>query len=163
MIARAILLLLLLLLLVFPGSHADGDEPGGVFIGVDAALSVAELIATKEGYSLPKRDLESGFTTPYWFESNDCASPKGYASITFNINTHPRNHLAIHLTTGQVIDVFSCEIFEYPELRRFQAHITRLTHAPKKTPDQLADDVACENPRVVTEPNTAQTSPSAHH
>lgn len=152
---------LLLILMFTEPAHAT-EQPSGVFIGVESALSVAEVIATREGYSLPKRDIDSALGSPYWFESDGCSSQNGFAFITFNINTHPRNHLAISLSTGQVIDEFSCEVFEYPELQRFQTRIRELTHAPKKTPNQLADEVGCENPTIVTRSTPAEPGPSPH-
>jgi hypothetical protein len=71
----------------------------------------------------------------------------GYTSIGFYINGNIRSSISISDTTGQAIDLNTCEIFDYPELGPFQEQMMRLSKAKKKTPQELADDAGCGSPK----------------
>jgi hypothetical protein len=116
-----------------------------VNIPTSDALMVAQIIARNEGYDIRN-------TKRYYFEVLDCPAPlvEGYTSIDFLINGQGRSSISINNDTGQALDMNSCEIFDYPELRPFQEDIMRLTKVKRKTPRELADDVGCGRPRVLT-------------
>ncbi len=112
------------------------------------ALRVAQTIARHEGYDI--RD-----TGKYYFDvlgSTEKPLLDGYVSIGFYINGSIRSSISISETTGQAFDMDSCEIFDYPDLRPFQEQILRLSKARRKTPQELADEVGCSPPRVLTKP-----------
>ena len=116
-----------------------------VNIPTSDALMVAQIIASNEGYDIRN-------TKRYYFEALDCPKPllEGYTSMGFSISGQARSSISINNDTGQALDMNSCEIFDYPELRPFQEDIMRLTKVKRKTPQELADDVGCGRPRVLT-------------
>jgi hypothetical protein len=122
-------------------------------------VRIAQLIARDEGYDLDKdiRDPRTGEKIAYWFDSLD-GSPQGpllagYTSIGFYINTHIRSGISINDATGQTLDMTSCELFDYPDLRPFQEQVMRLSGTTKrKTPEELADEVGCESLRIDSTP-----------
>ena len=118
-----------------------------VYIPASDALMVAQIVARNEGYDIRN-------TKMYSFDTLDCPAPlvEGYRSIGFYINGNVRSGISISETTGQAFDMTTCEIFDYPELRPFQKDIMRLTKVKRKTPQELADDVGCGRPRVLTRP-----------
>jgi hypothetical protein len=127
---------------------APQAKPELIHIMTSDALKVAEIIARNEGYDI--RD-----TKLYSFDSLDLQGRRlleGYTSIGFYINGNVRSGISISETTGQALDMTTCEIFDYPELRPFQEQIMRLSKAKRKTPRELADDVGCGRPRVLTKP-----------
>lgn len=126
---------------------AAQPERAIVHIPTSDALKVAQVIARNEGY-----DIED--TKLYYFDSLDSQGRllEGYTSIGFYINGNARSAISISETTGQALDMDSCEIFDYPELRAFQEQILRLSKAKRKTPQELADDAGCDPPIVLTKP-----------
>lgn len=117
-------------------------------IATSDAIDFARMIAHGEGYDVRKTDL-------YTFESaDDRGKPfvEGYTTIGFNIDASPRNLIAINNRTAQAIDFNTCEIFDYPDLKPFQERRMHLTKAPRKAPQELAADVGCSSPRVLTKP-----------
>jgi hypothetical protein len=116
-------------------------------IPTSEALKVARIIARDEGYDIRNTKL-------YYFDSLDSQAPfiAGYVSIGFYVNGNVRSGISISETTGQALDMTTCEIFDYPELRPFQERILRLSKARRKTPRELADEVGCDPPRVLTKP-----------
>lgn len=126
---------------------APQAKPEPVHITTSDALRVAQIIARNEGYDI--RD-----TRLYSFDTLDSGHRfiEGYTSIGFYINGNVRSGISISETTGQALDMTTCEIFDYPELRSFQEQILRLSKAKRQTPQELADDVGCDPPRLLTKP-----------
>src|SRR5664280_917029 len=52
----------------------------------------------------------------------------------------------------QVMDFNTCEVFDYPDLRPFQAQVMRLNKERPKTAEELAGDAGCGSPKVLTKP-----------
>lgn len=113
------------------------------------AVDLARMIARDEGYDVTK-------TTVYSFELLMSSDGKpfvhGYTSIVFDINGRHRNLIAISNFTGQAIDYNTCEIFDFSDLRPFQEQVIRITKAKRKTTQELANDVGCTAPKVLSNP-----------
>jgi len=126
---------------------APQAKPVSVHITTSDALRVAQIIARNEGYDIRNTKL-------YSFDTLDSGHRllEGYASMGFYINGNVRSGISISETTGQALDMNTCEVFDYPELRPFQEQILRLSKARRQTPQELADDVGCDSPRVLTKP-----------
>jgi hypothetical protein len=141
-IAPSILLALILL-------PVPQNQPVTVHITTSDAIDLARMIARGEGYDVTK-------TIVYSFDLLTGPEGKpflqGYTTIDFDINGDERNLIGINDSTGQTIDYNTCEIFDYPDLKPFQEQIIHLTKAARKTPQQLADDVGCDPPRVLDRP-----------
>jgi hypothetical protein len=120
-----------------------------VHIPTSDAVDLARMIARDEGYDVTK-------TAVYSFDLLTTSGGKpfhrGYTSIGFDINGNPRNLIAISDSTGQAIDYNTCEVFDYPELRPFQEQMIRLSKVKRKTAQELADDVGCGSPKVLSKP-----------
>lgn len=129
-----------------------------VHITTADAIDLARKIAHDEGYDVNK-------TTVYSFDLLTAADGKpfqpGYTSVGFDINGNPRNLILINDSTGQAIDYNSCEIFDYPNLRSFQKRLMRLSNSRRKTPSELAKDIGCDAPKVLSKPliNESDKSP----
>jgi hypothetical protein len=139
---RSILLIHLLLL-------AFQAQSVAVHIATSDAVDVARMIAKDEGYDV--RD-----TKVYYFDLLQTQDGKpllsGYTSVGFYINGNIRSSISISETTGQAVDMNSCEVFDYPDLRPFQERIVQLSKARRKTALELADDAGCSSPKVLTDP-----------
>jgi hypothetical protein len=120
-----------------------------VHMATSDAIDFARLIAHDEGNDVTK-------TRIYSFDLIEGEDGKplvqGYVTIGFDINGSHRNLIAISESTAQAIDVNTCEVFDYPDLKPFQDWIIRLSEAHKRTPQELATDVGCSNPAVLTTP-----------
>lgn len=118
-------------------------------IPTSEVVRVAQTIARNEGYDLRQTKYN------YYFDalgSTEKPLLEGYTSIGFYINGNIRSTISISETTGQAFDMNSCEIFDYPELRPSQDQILRLSKAKRKTPQEMADEVGCSPPKVLTKP-----------
>jgi len=138
--------LIFLVILMLPTPQA---QPVIVHVTTSDAVDLARLIAKEEGYDV--RD-----TKVYYFDLLQTQDGKplltGYTSIGFYINGNIRSSISISETTGQTIDMNSCEVFDYPDLKPFQERIVHLSKAKRKTAQELADDAGCSSPKVLTEP-----------
>lgn len=117
-----------------------------VYIPTSDAVRIAQMIAIDEGYDISNTDI-------YYFDSLDMqAKPlvTGYTSMGFYMNAQIVNMFSINDETGQVIDMNSCEIFEYKNLLPFQNKILKLSKSKIKAEKELADEVGCLSPVVVT-------------
>ena len=147
------------MLIFWAATLVPGTRPSvRVHITTGDAVEVARRIARDEGYDLDHevRSPGTGEKIAYWFDSLD-GSPQGpllegYTSIGFYINSHIRSGISINNSTGQTLDMTSCELFDYPDLRPFQEQMRRLSGTAKKTPEELADEVGCESLRIDSKP-----------
>jgi hypothetical protein len=133
-------------LLLCASAAAAALQSPALDIPTSDAVDVARLIARAEGYDVSRTDI-------YSFEQlTNSGKPfhQGYVAIGFNINGNARNLILINARTGQAIDYNTCEIFDFPSLRPFQVKVTRLTKAEPESPEDLADEVGCANPKVLT-------------
>lgn len=125
-----------------------------VHITTSDAIDLARIVARNEGYDVRN-------TKVYYFDLLMTSDGKpvlpGYTTIGFYINGNVRSSISISDSTGQTIDLNTCEVFDYPELKPFQQRIMRLSKARKKTLQELADDVACGSPKVLNRPNGSPT------
>ncbi len=122
------LILLILLVLLLP--QASQAQSVILHITTSGAVDLARMIARDEGYDVRN-------TKVYYFETLDTQGKHlldGYTSIGFFINVHIRSTISISETTGQAIDMNSCEIFDYPDLKPFQEQIISLTKPVPVTP-----------------------------
>ena len=139
----SIISLVLLLFAVPP------DPSVVVHIPTSDAVDLARMIAKDEGYDV-------GDTKVYYFDlliTRD-GQPllKGYTSLGFYINGNIRSTISISETTGQAVDMNSCEVFDYPDLKPFQEQMMHLSKAKMKTAKELADEAGCASPEVLTKP-----------
>ncbi len=119
-----------------------------VFIPTSEVVRVAQIIAQDEGYDIRKKSI--------YFDLLQTRDGKplldGYTSIGFYIDAQPRNSISINNETGQTIDMFSCEVFDYPDLQSFQRGMVGLTKVRFKSPQELASDAGCDVPKVLRRP-----------
>jgi hypothetical protein len=115
-----------------------------VHIETSSAIDYARLIARHQGYDVSNTRL-------YTFDQLDFKIAE-YIAIDFRIEIHPGNLILISQSTGQAIDFNGCEIFAYPDLMPFQNQIMGITKVKPKTPGELANDVGCDHPKVLTKP-----------
>jgi hypothetical protein len=137
-----------LLLVIFVCSIAY-TENVTIHIPTSEVVRIAQIIAKNEGYQISNHNL-------YYFDSLDTQGTplvRGYTSIGFYINGNIRSTISISEITGQAIDMNTCEIFDYPELKPFQKQMIQLSKAKIKTAQELADDVGCSSPKVLTKSN----------
>lgn len=125
-------------------------HPGKIIMHITTsdAVDFARLVAADEGYDVADSNT-------YYFDllGLDGRRPlKGYVSIGFYVGGSIRSSISISETTGQAIDMNSCEIFDYPNLLPFQERMMRLSKAKRKTARELADEAGCESPTVLNEP-----------
>jgi hypothetical protein len=119
-----------------------------VHITTSDAVEFAQMVARDDGYDIKNDKV-------YFFDSLDANGKyllRGYTSIGFYIKGNIRSSISISETTGQAVDMNSCEIFDYPDLTPFQEQILRLSKAKRKTARELANEVGCASPKVLTEP-----------
>ena len=116
-----------------------------VHIATSDAVRFAQIVARDEGYDI-KNDKR------FFVDLLDKQGKpllRGYTSIGFYINGNIRSSISISETTGQVVDMNSCEIFDYRDLRPFQEQMIRLSKAKLKTAQELAADAGCSPPKVL--------------
>ncbi len=136
----------LLTLLMLPAAQCQTVR---VHITTSDAIDLARIIARDEGYDVTK-------TKVYSFDLLTAPSGRpfqqGYTSIGFDISGNPRNLILISDTTGQAIDYNTCKIFDYSNLKPFEERMMRLSKAKRKTPRELAKDVGCSSPKMLSKP-----------
>jgi hypothetical protein len=136
----------LLALLVLPMTQGQSVI---VHIPTSDAIDLARMIAKDEGYNVSDTKV---FSFDLLMTNDGKPLLQGYTSIGFYINGDPRNTISFNNMTGQAIDMFSCEVFDYPEVRSFQEDMIRLSKVKRKTAQELADDAGCSSPKVLTNP-----------
>ena len=110
-------------------------------------IDYARLIARDSGYDVAD-------TRVYGFSINtphDSLVP-GYTTIQFIEHEHVIKVIMVNNRTGQAIEFNLCEIFDYPNLKPWQELFIGRSNAVLKTPQELADDVDCRGPKVLTDP-----------
>jgi hypothetical protein len=137
---------ILLVLLLLPASPTQSVI---VHIPTSDVVDLARMIARDEGYDV--RD-----TKVYYFDLLETQDGKpllsGYTSVGFYINGNIRSSISLSETTGQAVDMNSCEVFDYPDLKPFQERIIHLTKAKRKTAQELANEAGCSSPKVLNKP-----------
>lgn len=114
------------------------------------AIDLAGIIARDEGYDLRIQTIDYSFDMA--IDSGGHPIVPGYTSVIFEVNAVANNLIAINNSTGQAIEVNSCQVFDYPDVKPFQEQMMRINKAKKKTAQELADDVDCGIPTVLTKP-----------
>jgi hypothetical protein len=142
LVRAAALLVAILFALPFGQSTA-------IHVMASDAIDLARLVARDEGYDVRNTKV---YSFDFLITSDGKPLIRGYTSVGFYINGSVRSGISISETTGQTIDMDTCEVFDYPDLRPFQEEIVRLSKARKKTPDELAQDAGCSPARILTKP-----------
>ena len=135
-LVRAAALLVVILLTLPLGQSAT------THVMASDAIDLARLVARDEGYDVKNTKV---YSFDFLITSDGKPLIRGYTSVGFYINGNVRSGISISETTGQTIDMNTCEIFDYPDLRPFQEEIMRLSKARKKSPDELAQDAGCRS------------------
>ena len=77
---------------------------------------------------------------------------RGYTTIHVLEHSHPIYIIMLNDSTGQTIDFNWCQVFDYPDLKPWQDRVLRATNAKPKTPQELAREVGCSDPKVLSKP-----------
>jgi hypothetical protein len=122
------------------------------FIPTSDAIDVAEKVAKGEGYSLADR-------TKFFFDLMLDKSGKplfpGYVTIGFYWNSDSVSAISISESTGQVLDINQCVLFDYPSLRTFGKNVRRGTGLPPLSMDELGKKIGCDSIRRLSVPRKA--------
>jgi hypothetical protein len=130
-----------------------GIQSGAVvnknFIPTSDAIDVAEKVARGEGYSLADR-------TKFFFDLLLDKSGKplfpGYVTVGFYWNSETVSAISISESTGQVLDMNQCVLFDYPSLRTFGQNVRRGTGLPPLSIDELGKKIGCDSIRRLSAP-----------
>jgi len=123
-----------------------------IHITTSDAVKLAQMIARDEGYDIRNDKVYYFDMLPSSASSDVKPLLQGYTSIGFYINVQIRSSISINEQTGQAIDVDTCEVFDYPDLKPFQRMMTGMSKARLKSPQELAHDAGCESPKVLSKP-----------
>lgn len=104
--------------------------------------SIAKQIATEEGWPIDQKG--------YTFDPMTPTEDDGFDSIGLYKDAHLVRMYSINRTTGDIVDFMrGCDVFQFPDLKPFQAQIRSATHSPGLTPEQLAAKAGCPKLTVV--------------
>jgi hypothetical protein len=105
--------------------------------------SIAKQIATDEGWPIDQKG--------YTFDPMTPTDDDGFDSIGLYHNAHLVRMYSINRTTGDIVDFMrGCDVFQFPDLKPFQAKIRSATHSSGLTTEQLAAKVGCPKLTIVS-------------
>jgi hypothetical protein len=109
-------------------------------------IDYGRAIARDNGYDV-------GNTKAYSFSLPSEVFKEGYTTVALEIaGGRPVTYL-INNATGQALEFYTCQIFDFPDLKPWQERSVQASQANPKTPKQLADEVGCLiAPTVLTKP-----------
>ena len=103
---------------------------------------IATILAHDEGWPLSDPD--------YTLDPMKPDVDDGFDSIGVYKKAHLVRMYSINRTTGDIVDFMrGCDVFQFPDLKPFQAQIRSATHSPGLTPEQLAAKAGCPNLAIV--------------
>lgn len=137
-----------LMLLLQAPVLAQGTEG---FIPTSDAIYVAEKVAEGRGYSLSDR---SKFFFDLMLDQVGRPVFPGYVTVGFYWNSEVVNAISINETTGQVLDINKCLVFDYPSLQSFERGVRRGTGGSPLPLDELAKKIGCEVLKKVSVPRS---------
>ena len=114
----------------------------GPHIPVPQLNDIATILAHDEGWPLGNPDYTLDPMIPVDDDDFD------------SIGVYHKGHLvrmySIERTTGDVVDFMrGCQVFQFDDIKRFQAGIREKSHAPSLTDKQLAAKAGCPKLTVV--------------
>lgn len=119
------------------------------FVPTSVAIDLSKKVARGLGYSLADQ-------TKYFFDlmtdKNDKPAFAGYLTVGFYWNSNIVSAISINESTGQILDIDRCMIFEYPSLRSFQRDASRLSGVPPIPLDELSKQLGCDSIKRMTVP-----------
>jgi hypothetical protein len=119
------------------------------FIPTSDAIDVAEKVAKGEGYSLADRRM---FFFDLMLDKSGKPLFPGYVTVGFYWNNDVVSAISISESTGQVLDIDRCVVFDYPSLRTFGRDVRRGTGLPPLSMDELSKKVGCESLKRLSVP-----------
>jgi hypothetical protein len=142
-------MLIILWLFLSCSQGSDASRRLG-FIPTSDVVFTAEAVARGEGYSLADR-------TKFFFDLMLDKSGKplfeGFVTIGFFWNSNLVNAISINESTGQVLDIAKCTIFDYPSIRSFGNAVRRGNGAQPLSSDELARQIGCPSLKTLAVPN----------
>jgi hypothetical protein len=103
---------------------------------------IAKQIATEEGWPIDQKG--------YTFDPMTPTEDDGFDSIGLYRDAHLVRMYSIDRTTGDIVDFMrGCDIFQFEDLKPFQARIKSATHARSLTMEQLAAKAGCPKLTIV--------------
>jgi hypothetical protein len=110
-------------------------------------IDYGRAIARDKGYDVSKTEVYS-FSIP-----SQGFFAEGYTTVALEVYARGSLIFLINNATGQAVEFNSCEVYEYPDLKRWQQRSLEASKAKPKTPQELADEVRCDvAPKVLTKP-----------
>jgi hypothetical protein len=130
-----------------------GIQSGAVvnknFIPTSDAINVAVKVAKGEGYSLADQNK---FFFDLMLDKSDKPLFPGYITVGFYWNSDIVNAISISESTGQVLDINQCVVFDYPSLQTFGQNVRRGTGLPPLSMDELGKKIGCDSIRRLSAP-----------
>jgi hypothetical protein len=121
---------------------AAPQEKPGPHLPATQLADIAKKIATEEGWPIS----EKGYT----FDPMTPTEDDGFDSIGLYRNSHLVRMYSVDRTTGDIVDFMrGCDVFQFEDIRPFQAEIKKKTHAHSVTTEQLAAKAGCPKLNVI--------------
>jgi hypothetical protein len=142
MLAKALLALLLGMQLQPPVKRS--------FIPTSDAIEVAGKVAKGEGYSLADR---TKFFFDLMLDKNGKPLFPGYVTIGFYWDSNIVNAISVSESTGQVLDISMCTVFDYPSLRAYGKSVRQGTGVPPLSMNELRKQTGCDSLKRLSVPS----------
>jgi hypothetical protein len=105
--------------------------------------AIAKQIATEEGWPIDQK--------AYTFDPMLPTVDDGFDSIGLYRDAHLVRMYSVDRTTGDIVDFMrGCDVFQFEDLKSFQARIKAASHAASLTTEQLAAKAGCPKLTVVS-------------
>jgi hypothetical protein len=142
MLAQALLAVLLAVQSFAPSVNRN-------FIPTSDAIDVAQSVAKGEGYSLADR-------TKFFFDLMLDKSGKplfpGYITVGFYWNSDTVSAISINESTGQVLDINQCVVFDYPSVRAFGRSVRFGSGLTPLSMSEIQKETGCDSMRRLSVP-----------
>lgn len=103
---------------------------------------IAKKIATEEGWPI----TEKGYTFDPMIPTED----DGFDSIGLYRNSRLLRMYSVYRATGDIVDFMrGCDVFQFEDIKPFQAAIKKKSNAPSLTIEQLAAKAGCPKLNVI--------------
>src|SRR5579871_1339842 len=135
----------LLVVFLLQAAPQNGQVMAGLL--TSDVIDYVRAIVRDNGYNVSETDVYQ-----IYINQTKDTLVRGYTTIHVLEHDHPIFLIMLSNTTGQTIEFNACQVFNYPDIRRWRDRVLRQRHAVPKTPQELAREVGCSNPKVLSEP-----------